>query len=75
MFGRCVVVGWDETCQQGEAWVAQNRIRQNLAFGTEQPFYQVLLEADGCQSWLFDCAAKMKVGGWAACPASKPPAA
>jgi hemimethylated DNA binding protein len=47
MFGRCVVVGWDETCQQGEAWVLQNRIRQNLTFGTEQPFYQVLLEADG----------------------------
>lgn len=45
-FGRCVVVGWDETCQQGESWIRKNRIRENLKFGTEQPFYNVLLERD-----------------------------
>ena len=45
-FGRCVVVGWDEVCPQGETWVRANRIRENLVFGTEQPFYQVLLERD-----------------------------
>ena len=43
-FGKCVVVGWDETCQQAEVWVRTNRIRENLTFGTEQPFYSVLLE-------------------------------
>lgn len=43
-FGRCVVVGWDPICPQGEEWVRANRIRENLKFGTEQPFYQVLLE-------------------------------
>lgn len=43
-FGRCVVVGWDGTCQQAEAWVRTNRIRENLTFGTDQPFYSVLLE-------------------------------
>jgi hemimethylated DNA binding protein len=45
-FQRCVVVGWDATCQQGEEWVCSNRIRENLTFGTEQPFYHVLLEQD-----------------------------
>lgn len=43
-FGRCVVVGWDDTCQMGEAWIKQNRIQQNLTYGVEQPFYHVLLE-------------------------------
>lgn len=43
-FGKCVVVGWDETCPQSEEWVRANRIRENLEFGTAQPFYQVLLE-------------------------------
>jgi hemimethylated DNA binding protein len=43
-FGRCVVVGWDEVCPQPEEWVVANQIRENLEFGTEQPFYQVLLE-------------------------------
>ena len=43
-FGHCVVVGWDSTCQQGEAWVKQNRIQQNLKYGVNQPFYNVLLE-------------------------------
>ena len=45
-FGRCVVVGWDEVCPQGEDWIRSNRIRENLVFGTEQPFYHVLLEQD-----------------------------
>ena len=45
-FGRCVVTGWDTSCKMGEAWVRQNGIRQNLRFGTEQPFYSVLLERD-----------------------------
>jgi len=45
-FGRCVVVGWDETCPQSEEWVVSNRIRESLKFGTEQPFYHVLLERD-----------------------------
>ena len=45
-FGTCVVVGWDASCQQGESWVRLNRIRETLKFGTEQPFYNVLLEAD-----------------------------
>lgn len=45
-FGRCVVVGWDEVCPQGEDWVRANRIRETLMFGTEQPFYHVLLERD-----------------------------
>ncbi len=40
-FGKCVVVGWDGTCQQGERWVKENRVRQTLKYGTEQPFYNV----------------------------------
>lgn len=45
-FGKCVVTGWDETCQQDEDWVEVNNIRKVLKFGTEQPFYNVLLERD-----------------------------
>ena len=43
-FGRCVVVGWAETCPMGEEWIVGNRIRENLVNGPGQPFYHVLLE-------------------------------
>lgn len=43
-FGRCVVVGWAETCPMGDEWIAGNRIRENLVNGPDQPFYSVLLE-------------------------------
>lgn len=45
-FGPCVVVGWDKTCQADESWIRNNKIHQILEHGTEQPFYNVLLEAD-----------------------------
>lgn len=45
-FGPCVVVGWDETCQADNAWVRDNKIHDILKHGTEQPFYNVLLESD-----------------------------
>ena len=35
-----------ERLDGAEEWVQANRIRENLKFGTEQPFYHVLLERD-----------------------------
>lgn len=45
-FGRCVVVGWDETCQRAGAWDLGQGLREVRRFGRAQPFYTVLLERD-----------------------------
>lgn len=40
---RCVIYGWDESCEMSESWMIRMRVDQ-LQMGRRQPFYHVLVE-------------------------------
>ena len=40
---RCVIYGWDTTCEMTEQWIQQMGVNQ-LPCGPGQPFYNVLVE-------------------------------
>ena len=46
---KCVVYGWDPTCQMREEWIARMGV-DRLSDGRNQPFYNVLVE-DGTERY------------------------
>jgi F-box protein 21 len=55
---RCVIYGWDESCEMSEAWIAQMGVDQSPG-GRHQPFYNVMAH-DGSnryasQANMIDC--------------------
>ena len=44
----CVIRGWNPRCKMSHAWVVQMGVN-NMERGTEQPFYNVLVDKDGSE--------------------------
>lgn len=48
---RCVIYGWDETCQQSESWKITMGV-YHLPLQDRQPYYMVLEEGSGSERYV-----------------------